>query len=413
MYIKRAFYENEIKNGLKSVPIVILSGPRQVGKTTLMDNLNLEEKTIRFNGQIIETASIFQSYTVLKEYLTKNFNKNLEGIILIDEFQYLNNISTILKILVDENKNIKVLCTGSSSLQINQQVDESLAGRVRSIPVHSLSFEEYISFKDKSLLESYQKYDSDTKDETVNPIIKNLYLEYLIYGGLPKIALENSSEEKIRLLNDIYQTYLIKDARNAVETKNTVGFNKLIKLLAEQISSLISVNELSNACGLKYHTTLEYIYLLEQMYILKKVSPYSTNKRNVISKQKKIYFYDTGIRNIVVSNFSEMDTRNDNGYIFENSVFNELDIYKNILSNIYFYRKANDTEIDFIIEKGKEIQTIEVKFKNYSVPVVPKILKIFKNEFNVKNSIVINRNLNTEKDSTKFIQGYLLKSITI
>ncbi len=413
MYIKRTFYEKEIKNALNSVPVVILSGPRQVGKTTLMDNQNFKEKTIRFNGQILETASVFQSYNVLKEFLTKNFDENLDGIILIDEFQYLNNISTILKILVDENKKIKVLCTGSSSLQINKQVDESLAGRVRSIPVNSLSFEEYISFKDNTLFESYLKYDFNTKEEVINPRIKELYNEYLLYGGLPKVALENNNEEKIRLLNDIYQTYLIKDVRNSVETKHIVGFNKMLKLLAEQISSIVSVNELSNASGLKYHTTLEYIYLLEQMYIIKMVLPYATNKRNVISKQKKIYFYDTGIRNIIVSNFNEIDTRNDNGYIFENSVYNELDIYKSIMSGIYFYRKANDTEIDFIIEKGKEIQAIEVKFKTYSKPVVPKIFKFFKKDFNTKSSIVINRNLNTEKDDTKFIQGYLLKYIKV
>jgi predicted AAA+ superfamily ATPase len=298
-------------------------------------------------------------------------------------------------------------------LEINQKVDESLAGRVRIIPVYILTFEEYLNFTNSDLYALYNKYESDTKDEVVHSEIKSRYDDYLLYGGLPRIALENRNEEKINLLNDIYQTYLIKDVRNIIETKNIVGFNKLLKLLSSQISSLISINELSVSSGLKYHLVNEFIYLLEQMYILKPLSPYSTNKRNVISKQNKIYFYDTGIRNIVISDFNSMIVRNDNGSIFENSVFNELNIYKDVLSSVYFYRKTNKTEIDFLIEKNNIINAVEVKYKNYKHPSVPRIFYSASDNFYVNKLCIINKNLNTVFNNIKFVQGYLLKKFAL
>jgi predicted AAA+ superfamily ATPase len=319
----------------------------------------------------------------------------------------------MLKLLTDEFKNLQIICTGSSSLEINQKVDESLAGRVRIIPVYILTFEEYLNFTNSDLYALYNKYESDTKDEVVHSEIKSRYDDYLLYGGLPRIALENRNEEKINLLNDIYQTYLIKDVRNIIETKNIVGFNKLLKLLSSQISSLISINELSVSSGLKYHLVNEFIYLLEQMYILKPLSPYSTNKRNVISKQNKIYFYDTGIRNIVISDFNSMIVRNDNGSIFENSVFNELNIYKDVLSSVYFYRKTNKTEIDFLIEKNNIINAVEVKYKNYKHPSVPRIFYSASDNFYVNKLCIINKNLNTVFNNIKFVQGYLLKKFAL
>jgi predicted AAA+ superfamily ATPase len=413
MYINRIKYETEIIEGFKNTPIIVLMGPRQVGKTMLMDNVNLKENKIRLNGQDTDTGLIFSSYGNLKNFLISNLNKDLTGYILIDEFQYLYNISTILKILVDENKGIKVICTGSSSLDINQKVEESLTGRIRTINIHPLSFEEFLKFKNEEVYNIYLNYDLNTNDEIVSQTLKFYFSEFLVYGGLPKVSLENNPEEKIRLLKDIYQTYLIRDVKNYIETKNTVGFNKLLKLLANQISSLISINELSRSSELKYHLCSEYIYLLEQMYIIKPLPPFSGNKRNIISKHKKLYLYDNGIRNIIYGDFNNVDIRNDNGKLFENAVFNELDIKKGLITNLYFYRKMNLTEIDFIIEKESKLIIAESKFKFFRHPVVPKSYYGFSEEFQVKEKFLINKNLNTDLNDVKFIQGYLTGKLDI
>jgi len=407
MIIIRKKYLDKIYRSVKQAPIVILIGTRQVGKTTLLKSLEFNEKSVFFNGQDAEVAELFQKNSVIENYLMLNLNEEKKGYMYIDEFQYINNISTALKVLTDNNPDLKIICTGSSSLDILQKVEESLAGRVRIIEVFSLSFEEYLQFNDTGLYELYLKYDSQTQDIMVDKKIHFFFNDYLIYGGLPRVALEKNNTAKTELLDDIYKTYLVRDVRQFVKNEDFIGFNKLLKILSSQIGNMININELSKTCSLNYKKTEEYLSLLEQMYIIKLINPYNTNKRKVITKMKKLYFSDLGLRNMLYQDFKQIETRTDNGALFENFVYLEVKKNLNKAFAIYYYRTIDGSEIDFIIDNLREKFSLEVKYKKFEKPVFYKNLDNFNKLEQITKTYLINKNFNHISENIQYIQGYL------
>ncbi len=409
--IIRDSYIKKIDTALKNVPIVILIGARQVGKTSILQMLEYKPY-IFLNGQEPSTALLFDKQETIEEYLKINLNKKFEGYLIIDEFQYLNNISLILKLLSDKHKNLKIICSGSSSLDIHQKVSESLAGRVRLIRVYSLSFVEYLKFVDINLFKEYKKYNFQTKKEIINTKINIFFNDYLKYGGLPRIALEQNPGEKKELLNDIYETYLLKEIRSYVKNEDFVGFNKLLRLLSLQIGCLININALSNACNLSYLKTEEYIKLLEQMYICSLIEPFTSNKKKEITKMKKLYFLDIGLRNIIYRNFEDIEFRKDKGEVFENFIYLEFLKIKRNFDIINFYRTSDGTEVDFILQLDSKTYPVEVKFSNFDKPKSFKNLTSFMSNNKLKHSFVINKNftydLKTEKGIIKFRPGVLI-----
>jgi len=411
MIVIRQKYLDKIIKAFKYVPIVVLIGSRQVGKTHLMKSINLKGDTIFLNGQDSEIANYFAKYSIIEGYLKARLNNHLKGNLIIDEFQYIPEISVMLKLLTDNNPDLKILCSGSSSLDIIQKVNESLAGRVRIINVYSLSFEEYLLFTDKKLHKIYQNYREDTEYEIIEQSILQKLNEYLIYGGFPRQALVNDYDTKTELIDDIYKTYLIKDVRSYIRNEDTVGFNKLLRLLASQIGNLINVNELSKISGLSYKKCDEYIYLLEQMYIIKLVEPYSTNKRKVISKMKKVYFTDLGLRNRIYNNFNEIEFRNDNGAIFENYVFLEISRIISNSASINFYRTNDGAEIDFIIQTMKNKYAAEVKYSTFKNAKAYKNLRKLAKSEDINKIYLINNNLNEIVNEINYKPACLVSKI--
>jgi predicted AAA+ superfamily ATPase len=409
--IKRTAYLSKIENAFQTVPIVVLIGARQVGKTSIMQSLNFPNKMLFLNGQDIEIAALFNKLSTIENYLKVYLNESLEGYLLIDEFQYIDGISVIIKLLTDKHKQLKILCSGSSSLDILQKVEESLAGRVRIVEVSPLSFGEYLQFSDPSLFQLYLSFDENTPSSALTASIEQKFEEYLIFGGLPRAALVKSYADKIEILNDIYQTYLLKDIRNYIENEQVVGFNKLIQLLALQIGNLVNINKLSKESGLSYKICENFLFLLEQMYIIKMVSPFQGNQRKAISKMQKVYFYDVGLRNRLANSFNSMSLRNDNGAIFENVAFLELCKIKNNSTQIYFFRTADGTEVDFVINNLFSFKAIECKYKIFQKPARLKALENFCAQNNIHEKYVINQNLNTKNTETRFIQGFLIEKL--
>ncbi|MBN2682887.1 MAG: ATP-binding protein [Bacteroidales bacterium] len=410
--IKRDIYDDKITAAFAFLPIVVLSGARQVGKTTIMNNFNYKKKKLFLNGQNPEVIEIFSKYSIIENYLKINLDINLDGFLLIDEFQFIPNISTVLKLLTDNNKMLKVIATGSSSLDIIQKVEESLAGRVRIINVYPLSFSEFIKFQNEELYFIYQKYNELTVDSIIDKEIKLLEFNYLTYGGLPRVALANNISDKIELLNDIYLTYLLRDVKSYIKNEDSVGFNKMLRILSSQISNLLNVNELSKTSGLNYKKTIEYLFLLEQMFIIKMVEPFHTNKRNTITKMKKVFFYDLGIRNIIYNSFNDILIRVDNGAIFENYVFMELVKNVSSTSNIFFYRTHDNAEIDFVIDNMIEKITIEAKFKSLDKPSTFKSLQEFNSREGVSKSYLINLDYNYQQNGIHYLPSCLLSKIS-
>ena len=358
-----------------------------------------------------DTNNLFANINDTISFIKIRLNDKLDGLLIIDEFQMINNISSSLKMLVDNYKNLKILCSGSSSLDIIQKVEESLAGRVRMIYVYSLSFSESILFKSQKLLDEYQKYQKTTNTVIISPEIKQILNQQLIYGGMPRAALTKKVSSKMQILDDIYKTYLLKDVKTYVRNSDSVGFNKLLKLLALQIGNLVNINEFSRTSGLTYNKCEDYIYLLEQMFIIKLVEPYETNRRKAIKKMKKVFFLDLGIRNIIIQNFNPPDLRMDMGALFENFIF--LELLKNIETyhSINFYRTRDGTEVDFIIDNMLQKTSIEVKYKSLKKAVFYKALTNFNVDENIAQSFVVNLQLNTQQNNIHYIPAYLTEKI--
>jgi len=389
----------------------VLIGARQVGKTSLMESVELKGKKLFLNGQDADIAALFQKLSIIEQYLKSYLNKNLKGYLMLDEFQYISGISTMMKLLTDKYPSLRILCSGSSSLKILQEVEESLAGRVRTIEVSSLSFDEYILFKDEKLHQLYRSFDDDTESSALTVQISNLFAEYLIYGGLPRAALLATPEDKVAVLDDIYTTYLLKDVRNYVENEFIVGFNKMLRILALQAGNMVNINSISVETGVPYKKCEEYAYLLEQMYIIKMLEPYEANRRKSITKMKKVFFCDAGLRNMIVKNFNDIDFRVDNGAIFENYVMQELWRNKPAGGTLHFFRTSDGVEIDFILDNLREKIAVESKYKTMTKPVGLVAFNRFCDDENIRKRYIVNKNLNTTHDGVKFIQGFLVKNI--
>ena len=409
---KREFYLKKIETGFKQVPIVVLIGARQVGKTSLMKTFSEDKKSLFINGQDTEIAALFEKLSVIEQYLKVYLNEELNGVLLIDEFQYIEGISTILKLLTDKHEKLKILCSGSSSLDILQRVEESLAGRVRIIEVLSLSFSEYLQFCDNKLHTLFQIFDLNTENSALTFPIEQIFSEYLIFGGLPRAALTKNRDEKIEILDDIYKTYLMRDVRNYIKNEHSVGFNKLLRILAMQIGNLVNINELSRESGLPYKACEEYLYLLEQMYIIKLIEPYFVNKRKVIGKMKKVYFCDLGLRNMIERNFNEIEFRADNGAIFENALLLALWRNKGAGGELQFYRTTDGVEVDFVLSRPTGKIALECKFKKLNKTISLQSLNRFCEAENISQKFIVNQNLNAVFKETKLIQGFLADKIS-
>jgi len=410
MFIRQS-YLSKTEQGFRVVPIVILLGARQVGKTSLMNMFDFKGSRLFLNGQDPEIATLFQRLSQIENYLKIYLNSEMKGLLLIDEFQYIPGISTMLKLLTDKHNQLKVLCSGSSSLDILQHVEESLAGRVRMIEVYSLSFAEYIMFQDEKLHRLYQSLDLDTLDTGLTSALMPLLDEYLLYGGLPRAALNTDPKQKLAILDDIYKTYLMYDVRAYVKNEHAVGFNKLLRMLAAQNGNLLNVNELSRESGLTYKACEDYIDLLQQMYIIRLIEPYITNKRAAIIKMKKIFFCDLGIRNIINGDFTEIHFRQDNGAIFENYVLLELLRNLNPGGEIRFFRTRDGAEVDFVVNQVFDRFALECKYKSLEKPAHSRALTSFSNMEGLKTCFIVNKNLNVIDREVKFVQGYLVGKI--
>lgn len=410
--IKREKYEKKITESFRFLPIVVLIGARQVGKTSIMQMYPTEgyRNTLFLDGQDAEVAERFQKLSTIEQYLSIYLNTDFDGLLFIDEFQFIEGVSTMLKLLTDKHDKLKVLCSGSSSLDILKSVEESLAGRVRIIEVLALSFSEYLLFRDEKLFQLQQSL-ADAADEALVSDLQAAYQEYLIYGGLPRTALTMNPDEKVELLNDICQTYLLNDVRRYVANEHFVGFNKLLRLLATQIGNLVNINELSRESGLPYSDCENYVNLLQKMYVIKLIEPFFTNRRKVIGKMKKVYFCDLGLRNIIYGNFNEMPFRTDNGAIFENEILLELWRNRKAGETISFYRTQNGTEVDFVTESAQRKMAVECKYRHFEKPVSIAALNSFCEDEGISLRYIANINASFEHTRVKFIPGIVCDRI--
>lgn len=356
---------------------LILLGSRQVGKTTIVKKIFSNGDYFLVDNEPVK--KILESYDI-ETYKTL-INKNSKEII-IDEIHLLDNPGRAIKIIYDQLENIKLIITGSSSFHIKNKTGESLAGRKIDYNIYPLTFSEYLNQKgiEKDLnFNIFEKIIDDKKYNSKNQLykfdIKNILNSVLIYGQYPHL-IKNSNDEKYLLnfvdsliFKDILELNLIEDKKLAKD---------LLKLLAWQIGNLVNYSELANSLKADQRTIKRYIEIFEQSFILFRLYPYSKNKRDEISKSAKIFFYDSGIRNALIGDFSDLESRTDKGALFENFIISELikqDSYSDKNFKFYYWRTKQGSEIDVVLEKGSELIGIEVKYKRKAFN------KAFKNRY--------------------------------
>lgn len=383
LILKRKIYKKIIPY-LHTHDIIVIHGARQTGKTTLlkliMEDLppgnfyyiDLEDsKFLALCEEGIESILLF----LRQEGSLKNQE---QFYLLIDEIQYLNNPSSFLKLTHDHHPNIKLIVSGSSSFDIKKKFKDSLVGRTVNFELYPLDFEEFLLFKNITI---------DLHIKITTPILmeelKRLYREYIIFGGYPKITLTDSRDMREKYLQQLIDTYVKKDISDLGQIKDILKFNKLLRVLAAQCGQLLNVTELSNTAQLARQTIEQYLFILENTYIVKLLNPFSKNLRSELFKTPKIFFYDTGLVHLLwLKSLPEEIT----GNVFENSVFSEL--VKNINpENIYYWRTQDKKEIDFVIEERYGLVPMEVKINaaalNYTA------LKYFSSQYEPKQAFCI------------------------
>lgn len=341
MYIKRKI-TNQITSRLFQGKIFIIYGPRQSGKTTLVKNIvdNLKDKNIRMvfgddrnTLELLTNPSISDIATFVAGY----------DLVVIDEAQNINNIGITLKLLHDHFPDVQVIATGSSSFELANKIVEPLTGRNYEFFV--LPF---------SVLELEEEFGRD--------YVENSLEQRLIYGSYPEIIVSNI-DIKLKL-QKIASDYTSKDILKFDRIRRSDKLIKLLQALALQIGQEVSFTELSQTLGIDRGTIERYIEILEQSFIIFRLEPYSNNKRRSLKRLRKIYFYDTGIRNALINNFNQLDLRNDAGNLFENFIISEfVKNNKEVLSSkrFYFWRSYNGEEIDLIVENNGVLSSFECK----------------------------------------------------
>lgn len=358
--------------------IIVLHGARQVGKTHILYYL---AKIIQEKGELTHFIDLEDSR--LKEILDKGVESFIsylkeEGLIsqkkifiLIDEIQYLENPSSFLKIIADHHKYIKLIVSGSSSFNIKSKFKDSLVGRTVNFDIFNLSFGEFLVFKNY-----YVDFNEIHTQKKIEELVL-LYEEYIKYGGYPKITLTVEIDKKSKYINQIIDTYIKKDIRDLAEIKDVDKFNRLLEVLASQSGRLLNVTELANTVNLSKITLEKYLFLLEETYIIKLVRPYSENKRKELFKTPKVFFFDTGLMNIL---WLKEFPREVLGETFETSIFSEL-IKKYSIQKVYFWRTTDKKEIDFIVKDKNIPLPIEVKMNFSNIDV--SAMKYFSREYSI------------------------------
>lgn len=419
--VNRQISPNVIKH-LDKPEITLITGSRQVGKTVLIGQLKdwliqnkkaPEAHILNYNLDIISDWEICQNQTQFIRFLRDRSRKG-RLFVFVDEAQRAKDAAIFFKGVYDSGLNVKLILTGSSSLELKSGIKESLTGRKRIFELMPFNFREFILAIGKGdIFSDYLNGKIKSITEIDQREMKTLFYEYLVFGGYPRVVLSVGDEEKKLLLREIFSSYVEKDIVGFFVIKERLAFSRLVRLLAGQTGQLINIHELSANLSLNRLTTERYIKAMKDTFIIEILLPYFKNPRQEIIKANKIYFMDTGIRNFALENFSPFAERLDSGQLFENAVFNELLFFiSNRAAKLRFWRTKQKTEVDFVLEKEGEIIPIEAKL-GIREPKLSAGLKNFIDKHHPKRAFVVNLSLSQTsvsrgKTKVNFVYPYEL-----
>ena len=336
--------ESVILESLVPGKVVILLGARRTGKTVLLKKIvsMISEPSIFFNGEDFEVQRLLENRSVANYEMILGTTK----LLVIDEAQKVPEIGKILKLMIDSIPGLRIIVTGSSAFDLTGKPGEPLTGRNRTFRLFPLSEQEldplYGITEKRAALE-----------------------ERLVFGSYPEVISIDDREAKVKYLKELVNDYLLRDLLSFEGVKNAGVINNLLRLVAFQAGSEVSMSELSSNLGIARNTVEKYLDLLSKVYVIFKVEGFSRNLRKEITKNSKWYFYDNGIRNTLVANLNPLGLRNDTGSLWENFIISErikFQEYQNVLSNNFFWRTYDKQEIDWIEERGGKLFAYEFKF---------------------------------------------------
>lgn len=333
--------QEKVESKLFTGKIIVLIGARQVGKTTLLKQLIKDRQDcLWLNGDELDIQNLFSNASV------DRLNSMFKGykIVILDEAQRIKDIGLRLKLIADQGESVQLIATGSSSFELANKVNEPLTGRKWEYQLFPFSFEEMV--KNHGLLKE-----------------KRMLYKRLVYGYYPEIVMNEGDEKEI--LKQLTDAYLYKDILAWENIKYPDKLQTLLRALAYQVGSQVSFNELGQICSLDLKTVEKYISLLEQCYIIFRLPSYSRNLRNELKASRKIFFYDNGIRNAVISDFTAPELRQDIGKLWENFVISErmkYTFYNGVWANRFFWRTKQQQEIDYIEERDGKLYAFEMKW---------------------------------------------------
>lgn len=338
--IERLLYKS-IEDKLFKGKVIVLSGARQVGKTTLLKQiLRNKEDVLWLNGDEMQVQNLFNNASA--DRLLSEFGGN--KIVILDEAQRIENVGLRLKLIADADSDIQMIATGSSAFELANKVNEPLTGRKWEYQMFPLSFGEMVAHHGKM------------KEMRMLP-------RRIVYGYYPEVVTNEGNEvEILKLLTD---AYLYKDILSWENIKHPDKLQTLLRALAYQVGSQVSFNELSQMCSLDSKTVERYITLLEQCYIIFRLPSYARNLRHELKASRKIYFYDNGIRNALIADYNAPEIRQDIGALWENFVISErmkCNEYYRRWVNRYFWRTKNQQEVDYLEEGGGKLHAYEIKW---------------------------------------------------
>jgi len=392
----------EINRYIDKREILAIVGPRQSGKTTLLQ--------IIYKQLFNKKKSIFITFEEKKAL--DIFNNDLENfkklyvdpykIVFIDEFQYGQDCGQKLKYLFDVSS-AKFIVSGSSSLEI-KNIGKHLVGRVFTFYLYPLSFLEFLKAKNsqlfgivnsgfqitKKIIATDEKIilEDPIKSEFLKKEVLNLFFEYLNFGGFPRVLKAKTIDEKKLVLSSIVDNYLLKEIQSLLHLATENELLRLAKFLSLQIANLISYQELSSSSGLNFIEVKKHLNILKETFIVNFSHPFFKNRRLELVKNPKVYFVDFGFRNKIIENFSFPENRTDLGNLAENFVFNCLSQRSKSFKTVNFWRTKSQAEVDFVVEEEGEIIPIEVKFAPLGKKLVGKSLFSFIRKYSPKKAII-------------------------
>ena len=361
MYLR--ILENTIREKINRGKAIVIVGARQVGKTTLINKI-LNDKDYLFldaDDPTVRSLLVNPNTEQIRTIIANN------KILFIDEAQRIKGIGITLKIITDQFKDVQLFVSGSSSFDLGNQLNEPLTGRKWEYELFPINWEEYEN--EIGFVKAEQQVENR-----------------LLYGFYPEV-LNNPGNER-EILKNLVNSYLYRDILAFSEIRKPEVLETLLQALALQMGNEVNYNELAQTVGINKITIQKYIEILEKGYIIFRLNSYSKNVRNEIKRNRKIYFYDNGIRNMIIGNFAQIDLRPDKGALWENFLVSERrkqNLYKDTFANIYFWRTKQQQEVDFVEEKEGVITGYEFKWKakkNERLPVT------FINAYNAKTEIV-------------------------